>query len=207
MEIGRSPLDYETLVYKLMLDLSSIYSVVIVEGENDIIYSTDNWDISADIVNICSSWNSMKAPFIMVFGVKFTMLECEIDSMVTTSLLGKGHIIGVKDEERKIITYVESDGDIKAAIVELSRILRALSSKEPYMDKNAQFSTEDIVPSKKEENFVDPLLISEIVTFLFWIKNPNGLQSYINYFLQQNDAQIIAELAKIYSDLVQVFEI
>ena len=108
MEVVRLPLDYETLVYKLIQDLSSIYSVVIVEGENDIVYSTDNWDISADITNICSSWNSMKAPFIMVFGVKFTMIECEIDSMVATSLLGKGHIVGVKDEERKIITFVAS---------------------------------------------------------------------------------------------------
>ena len=194
MEVVRLPLDYETLVYNVMQYVPSIYSVVIVEGENDIVYSTDNWDISADITHICSSWNSMNAPFIMVSGIKYAILESEIDSMVATSVLGKGHIVGVKDEERKIITYVAPDGDRKAAIVELSRVLRALSSKKLYMDHNAQF------------NGVDPHLKSEIIEFLNWIKSPDGFQSYINYYLQQNDAQIISKLAKIYTELVQIFE-
>ncbi len=205
MELDITPIDYETLVYNVMIDLPSIYSVVIVEDEYEIAYSTDNWDISTDIPNICSIWESMKAPFLMVFGVKFTILECEIDSMVATSLLGKGHIVGVKDEERKIIAYVAPDGDKKAAIVELSRILSTLSSKEPYMDKNTQFNTEDIVTSEKEENYGDPLLKNEILTFLNWIKNPDGLQGYINYALQQNNVQTISELAKIYSELIDIF--
>lgn len=205
MELDITPIDYKTLVYNVMIDLPSIYSVVIVEDEYEIAYSTDNWDISTDIPNICSIWESMKAPFLMVFGVKFTILECEIDSMVATSLLGKGHIVGVKDEERKIIAYVAPDGDKKAAIVELSRILSTLSSKEPYMDKNTQFNTEDIVTSEKEENYGDPLLKNEILTFLNWIKNPDGLQGYINYALQQNNVQTISELAKIYSELIDIF--
>ena len=53
----------------------------------------------------------------MVSGVKYTILECEIDSLVATSMKGEGHIVACKDEERKIITYLEPNGDRKAAII------------------------------------------------------------------------------------------
>jgi hypothetical protein len=201
MEVVRMPLDYENLVSNLMQTAPSILAVAIVENKNEIVYSTNNWDIREDITHICLSWNSIKAPFIIVSGIKYTMLECEIDIMVATSILGKGHIVGVKDEELKIITYVEPDGDRKAAIVELSRILRALSSKEPYMSPNTQFETKYEAPGTigaEDAEHVNPQLKSEIEEFLNWIKNPDGLLGYINYYFQQNNAQMISELAKIY---------
>lgn len=207
MEVVKMPLDYDTLVNNLIEDIPSIYAVAIVEGENDIVYSTDNWDISTDIAHICSSWNSVRAPFIMVSGVKYTMLECEIDSIVATSIRGEGHIVAVKDEERKIITYVEPNGDRKAAIVELSRVLRAMSSKKPHMDPNAQFDKVYIESGTRGADYVDPQLKSEIEEFLNWIKNPNGLLCYINYYLQQNNAQMISELAKIYAELIKTIEV
>lgn len=208
MEVVKMPLDYETLVSNFMQTAPSILAVAIVEDKNEIVYSTNNWDISEDIRQISSSWNSMKAPFIKVSGVKYIMLECTIDTMVATSIQGKGHIVGVLDEERKIITYVEPDGDRKAAIVELSRILRTISSKEPYKDPNAQFETEyeesGTIGAEYAEN-LDPQLKSEIEEFLSWIKNPDGLFSNINYYFQQNNAQMISELAKIYDEFIKIF--
>ena len=205
METVKMPLDYESLVSNLMQTAPSILAVAIVEDKNEIVYSTNNWDIREDITLICSSWNSMKAPFIMVSGVKYTMLECEIDSMVATSILGKGHIVGVKDEEWKLVTYVEPEGDRKAALVELSRILRTMSFKEPYLDPNAQFETEYEGSGTLGAEFVNPQLKSEIEEFLNWIKNPEGLIGYINYYSQQNNAQMISELAKIYAELIKIF--
>ena len=205
MVVVKPYLEYETCVNNLMQLVPSIWAVAIVEGENDIVYSTDNWDICADVENVCSSWNSMKAPFIMVSGVKYIMLECEIDSIVATSIKKEGHIVGVKDEERKIITYVEPDGDRKAAIVELSRVLGAMSSKKPYKDSNTKFDTADLAMETRGIGYVDPQLKSEIEEFLNWIKNPDGLVTYINYYLQQNNAQMISELAKIYAELRQIF--
>ena len=207
MEVVKMPFNYESLVSNIMQTAPSILAVAIVEEKNDIVYSTNNWDIREDITHICSSWNSMKAPFIIVSGVKYTMLECEIDTIVATSILGKGHIVGVKDEVLKIITYVEPDGDRKAAIVELSRILRDMSSKEPYMYPNAQFETKyegSGTIGAEYADYVDPQLKSEIEEFLNWIKNPDGLLGYINYYFQQNDAQMISELAKIYAELIKI---
>ena len=52
---------------------------------------------------------------------------------------------------------------------------------------------------------VDPQLKGEIQAFLDWIKDSEGLSGYINYYLQQNNAQIISELSKIYAELRQIF--
>ena len=52
---------------------------------------------------------------------------------------------------------------------------------------------------------VDPSLKQEIDGFLQWIKDPNGLSGYISYYLQQNDPNVIAKLAKAYNDFRQVF--
>ncbi len=188
MELIRLPIDFESLGNNLMEIMPSIYAVAIIDKDNETVYSTNNWDISTDIENICSSWDYMNAPFIMVSGIKYTMLECEIDSMVATSIRGQGHILGCKDEERRIITYVEPNGDLKAAIVEISRILAKMSSKKPYI----------------EEPHVAPELKREIQNFLNWLKNPYGLRSYIKYNLQKNNTRIISKLAKIYEELREI---
>jgi hypothetical protein len=188
MELVKSPIDYESLVNNLIEIIPAIYAVAIIENNNEIVYSTDNWDISADVENVCLSWEYLIAPYIMISGVKYTILKCEIDSIVATSIRGEGHIVGCKDGERKIIAYAEPNGDRKAAIVEISRILTKISSKNPYME------TPD----------VDPRLKREIEDFLSWIKNPYGLHSYIKYYLERNNTRIISELAKIYEELIEI---
>ena len=52
---------------------------------------------------------------------------------------------------------------------------------------------------------VDPQLQGEIKAFLDWIKDGEGLAGYVNYYLQENNAQIISELSKIYNELRQIF--
>jgi len=188
MELVKPSIDYESIVNDFIHTMPSVYAVAIIEANNEIVFSTDNWDISADIDNICTSWNAQNAPFINVSGVKYTMLECEIDSMVATSIRGEGHIVGCKDEERKIITYIEPNGDRKAAIIEISRILVKMSSKTPYI----------------ETSYTDPKIRAEIEDFLNWINHPNGLKSYIEYYIQQEDSRTISKLAKIYEELMLI---
>ncbi|MHA1294219.1 MAG: hypothetical protein ACTSQJ_16320 [Promethearchaeota archaeon] len=203
-----TPIDYANIVNNLMEYVPDIIAVAIVEVNNEIVYSTDNWDISPDINRISSSWASLKAPFFMVSGVKYTTLQLEIDTLVATSVKGEGHIVGFKDEERKIITYVIPDGDRKAAIVELSRLIRSISNKEPYMDENVslkskyQLSSENAGVSAIQ---VDPQLKSEIEAIIKWIKDPNGLPGYINYYLEEDNKKIIEELAKYYYEFRNIF--
>ncbi|MBD3256298.1 MAG: hypothetical protein GF383_14465 [Candidatus Lokiarchaeota archaeon] len=201
------PVDPETAAYNLMQSEPSIIAVAILQGR-DIIYSTDNWDISADIGRVLSSWSSMNAQFIMISGVKYSMLQCTSERIVATSIRGEGHIVGAKDEEHKLIAYVEPDGPMNVATMEAARTIGSMSSKGAYIDSSTQLGGDaagGVAPSPAGGASVDPQLKGEIQGFLDWIKDSEGLAGYINYYLQQNNSQIISELSKIYGELRQIF--
>jgi len=88
---------------------SRIIAVALIQGKDAILYSTDNWDISADVGRVISSWSSMNAQFIMLSGVKYSVLQCTSERLVATSIRGEGHILGTKDEDYTLILHVEPD--------------------------------------------------------------------------------------------------
>jgi hypothetical protein len=198
------PATPETAVYNLMQKDPSIIAAAVLQG-NNILYSTDNWDISADVGKVVSSWNSMNAQFIIISGVKYSILQCTTERLVATSIRGEGHIIGSKDEEHKIIVYLEPDGEPMGATMDTARALGELSSKSNYIDESAQLGTSMGGSVSTASANIDPQLKGEIQSFLEWIKDNEGLSGYINYYLQQNNTQIISQLSKIYTELRQIF--
>ncbi|MBY9020913.1 MAG: hypothetical protein KGD67_07635, partial [Candidatus Lokiarchaeota archaeon] len=70
------PTDPATVVYNLIQKDPSIIAAAVIQGRDTILYSTDNWDISSDVGRVVSSWNSMNAPFVMLSGVKYSVLQC-----------------------------------------------------------------------------------------------------------------------------------
>ena len=72
--MGEIHLDYESMVKDIMTYAPDIQAVAIIEGIDEILYSTDNWDISTDVKQVCSSWATIKVPFIMVSGIKYLSL-------------------------------------------------------------------------------------------------------------------------------------
>jgi hypothetical protein len=199
------PIDPATAVYNLMQKDPSIIAAAVVQGRDNILYSTDNWDISPDVAKVISSWSSMTAQFIMISGVKYSILQCTSERLVATSIKGEGHIIGAKDEEHKLIVYLEPDGEPMGATMDTMRTLANMSSKGSYMNENAQLgaSTGSVAPSGAIS--IDPQLKGEVESLLEWIKASDGLSGYINYYLQQNNSYIISELSKIYAELRQIF--
>ncbi|MFX0032397.1 MAG: hypothetical protein ACFE8E_04870 [Candidatus Hodarchaeota archaeon] len=199
------PIDPATAIYNLMQKDPSIIAAAVIQGKDNILYSTDNWDISPDIAKVVSNWNSMNAQFIMISGVKYSILQCTTERLVATSIKGEGHIIGAKDEEHKIIVYLEPDGEPMGATMDTSRTLAELSSKRNYMDDSTQLGKSVGQIQSSGAVGIDQQLKNEIESFLEWIKASDGLSGYINYYLQQNNTYIISELSKIYSELRQIF--
>jgi hypothetical protein len=199
-------IDPQTVISNLMQSEPSIIAAVVLRGK-DIVYTTDNWDVSGDIDRVISSWSSMNAQFIMISGVKYSLLQCTTERLVATSIRGEGHIVGAKDEEHKIIAYVEPDGPMNAAYMDTARALALLSSRGPYLESNAQLGSRAATMGSASPQSVniDSHLKGEIQSFLEWIKNSEGLSGYISYYLQQNNIQIISELSKIYNELRQLF--
>jgi len=199
--------DPATAVYNLMQSDPNIIAATVIKGK-DIIYSTDNWDISGDVDRIVSSWIGQNAQFIMVSGVKYSILQMETERLVAISLKGEGSICAAKDEEHKLICYLQPDGDARGAIMDVQRAVGSMSSQTPYMDASAQMgeaASTGVSASASTVSSIDPQLKGEIQSFLDWIKDSEGLAGYINYYLQQNNTQIISELSKIYNELRQIF--
>ena len=199
------PLDPPTAVYNLMQKDPSIIAAAVVKGSDTILYSTDNWDISPDIAKVISSWNSMNAQFIMISGVKYSILQCTTERLVATSIRGEGHILGAKDEEHKLLIYLEPDGEPMGATMDTARALSDMSSKSNYIDSNAELGNYGAKTTNQVNTNIDPNLRGEIQSFLDWVKDSEGLSGYINYYLQQNNTQIISELSKIYTELRLIF--
>jgi hypothetical protein len=199
------PTDPAAAVYKLMQKDPSIIAAAVIQGKDNILYTTDNWDISPDVAKVVSSWNSMNAQFIMISGVKYSILQCTAERLVATSIKGEGHILGAKDEEHKIIVYLEPDGEPMGATMDTSRALAEISSKRNYLNESAQLGKNVAQIQSSGAVGIDQLLKNEIESFLEWIKASDGLSGYINYYLQQNNTYIISELSKIYAELRQIF--
>ena len=199
------PTDPATVVYNLIQKDPSIIAAAVVQGSNNILYTTDNWDISSEVGKVISSWNSMNAQFVILSGVKYSVLQCTSERLVATSIRGEGHIIGAKDEEHKILIYLEPDGEPMGATMDTARAVSELSSKQGYVDPNAQLGTAGGKVQPSVGVNIDPQLKGEVQSFLEWIKDSEGLSGYINYYLQQNNTPIISELSKIYSELRQIF--
>ena len=115
------PVDPATAVYNLMQNDPHIIAAAVLSSSNEIIYTTDNWDISADISRVISSWVGQNAQFIMVSGVKYSMLQCEFERLVATSIRGEGSIVAAKDDEHKLIIYLEPDGYAPGAAMDVQR--------------------------------------------------------------------------------------
>ncbi|MHA2392953.1 MAG: hypothetical protein ACXAEX_13490 [Promethearchaeota archaeon] len=208
------PEDPSTAVYNLMQADPHIIAAAVIKGK-EIVYTTDNWDISADVDRVVSSWMGQNAQFIMLSGVKYSVLQIEAERLVAMSYKGEGSIVAAKDDEHKLIAYLDPDGYALGAAMDVQRALSSMSSKTAYLDSNAQLgqsasqmggaSTTGGSASTGGAPGIDAQLQGEIKSFLDWINDSEGLAGYINYYLQQNNAQIISELSKIYNELRQIF--
>lgn len=207
-------MDPASAIAQLMQNDPSIIAAAVIEGGSNIVYSTDNWDISGDVGRVVSSWNSLNAQFIMISGVKYSMLAQTPEGFTATSIRGEGHIVGAKDEDRKLIAYIEPDGNLLGAQMDVQRAIGDMSTKGGYMDANADLGAKGGAIGGAASagggatgagGSVDPQLKGEIQALLDWVKDSEGLAGYIQYYLDQNNAQIIGEMAKIYAELRQIF--
>jgi len=199
--------DPQSAVYNLMEKDPNIIAAAVLKGKKNIIFQTDNWDIQPDIDLVISSWIGQNAAFIKISGVKYSMLQCTEERMAATSVKGEGSIVAAKDGEHKIIAYISPDGDMRGAMMDTARALSKMSSKEAYIDGDTQLGTQTSSYSQSTTAGIDGQLKGEIQSFLQWVKDSEGLQGYVRYYLQQNNTQIITELSKVYSDLRNIFEV
>ena len=145
--MNKMTVDYEQAVKDLKTE-SDIKSVAIIEGKYKIVYSTEVWDIIKDIRKLVGIWDSMHGKSLTLSDKKYSILQSTPERLVATSIKGKGHILGAKDDERKVIVYAKPKGNMLTAYTAATKALKSMSSKEPYMDEKTELGKIEKFPSE-----------------------------------------------------------
>jgi len=143
-------INYEEICKKLMESEPEITALAVIEGKDNIVYTTDTWDIKDDIKNIFEVWLSTYIQYITIYDIKYSVLQATPERLVATSIKGVGHIVGAQDDERVLISFVESQGNMLSSYVATARALSLMSAKTPYLDKDAELGISEEEGIKKE---------------------------------------------------------
>jgi hypothetical protein len=209
--------NYKSLVKDLQKHYPDASEVVIVDRSSKILYSTDNWNVKSDIKDLLSSWGSGNAQFVNLNKIRYSILQMEPERFIGTNRHKKGHIVGAStpDGNNYMIAHIKpkAKGWFHMAYPAIARAAAMIEkgSKSKFIEAKFDLSSESEVftqnktPSVTQKyTIVDPILKAEIEGFLEWIKNPQGLSSYISYYLQLNDYNVISRLSKIYGELYRI---
>jgi len=78
----------EEILAKIDFDIKKdpeIIAAVIIDGKNDILYSTDNWNLSEDIEHINSIWGKKETRYLYLSGNKYTILQNTLERLIAVS--------------------------------------------------------------------------------------------------------------------------
>ncbi|MFX0026621.1 MAG: hypothetical protein ACFE8M_09390 [Candidatus Hermodarchaeota archaeon] len=219
--------NFKSVVNNLQKHYKDAESVAIISNNGKLLYSTKNWNIKSDISSLLSSWASGSAQSVTVNSIRYSIVQMEPERFIATNRHKKGHLIGattIPDREKCMIAHIKpkAKGWEHLAYPAIARAVAMLKkgSKSEFIQTEIDFSKETKTEMVREtssgqytasypsiSHTIDPMLKAEVEMFLEWIKNPDGLGSYISYYLQTNDPYYISKLAEIYQELYRIFNL
>lgn len=137
-------------LYDLISSESKNIAFVLIEGEKKIVES-DNWDISKDIDEMISKWDSNELGTIIISGKKYIILQNTTERLIATSHQSEEGIIGYRDKEGKIFCKITFEGlELQFFLNHLSRMIETERSKKPSKSKKLtqerRYESEEITP-------------------------------------------------------------
>ena len=205
--------NYKSIVKNLQKHYSDANEVVVVGNKGKIIHSTSNWCASKDIKAVLASWGSGTAQFVSMSGIRYSVLQMAPERFIATNRK-KGHLVGasILGSDIYLIAHIRSKakGWIHMAYPAVARAAAMMKkgSKSQFVETEVDDSVENELIAKSSSMVqltIDPYLKAEVEGFLEWIKNPQGLTSYLLHSLQENDPYRISKLAEIYNELYRIF--
>lgn len=116
-----------TVINELISANENITAAAVITNDGRMIYQTQNWDVTGDIMGLLSAWRE-KAPAISVQGIKYSVLQATEERLVATNVSGLGHIILATIQHRGfLLVYVSPQGDAGGSYVDVSRAAMRLA--------------------------------------------------------------------------------
>lgn len=199
-----------------LFNLGLIIAGVVAKRSGEIAYISSNWSVEPnDLSNCIKGWQN-RGQFVNLQGIKYSMLLCQPEYFSAINYKEKTWLVGAASPEENgeryyVIGYAPAGVAGNNAYVDVARAANKMKEGGAYMDLNAQLgkaqapATGGSAAPGPAAAAIDPALKQEVEGFVQWIKDPNGLAGYIAYYLQSNDVNVIAKLAKAYNDFRQVF--
>ena len=206
--------NYKSIIKNLQKHYSDANEVVVVGNKGKVIYSTSNWSASKDIKAVLASWGSGTAQFVNMSGIRYSVLQMSPERFIATNRKKKGHLVGasILGSDIYLIAHIrpKAKGWMHMAYPAVARAAAMMKkgSKSQFVETEVDVSVENELTAKSSSMVqpkIDPYLKAEVEGFLEWIKNPQGLATYLSNSLQQNDPYSISKLAELYNELFRLF--
>ncbi len=150
--------NYHTLISDFLKVLPFVNSINIIEGQDNVLYSSENWDTKAELKNIMDAWLTLNPKMNDILDKDYMIREYSEERLIATSKKSKGHILGFKSQDITIITHIEPDGIIPFVFREFFKLLDAIKSGKPYIaDSDASPSLNQEVQTEYEDDFTEPI--------------------------------------------------
>lgn len=147
-------------------------------------------------------------------GIRYSVLQMEPERFIATNRQKKGHLVGssIPGTDMYLIAHIKPKAKgwehmAYPAIARAAAMMRK-GSKSQFIETEIDLSNDNEladISSEMVKPSLDPYLKAELEGFLEWIKNPQGLSSYLLHSLQENDPYRISKLAEIYNELYRIF--
>ena len=185
-----------------------------ISSDAKILHSTANWKVSKDIKGVLASWSSGNAQFVNMNRIRYSVLQMQPERFIATNRQKKGHLVGssIPGTDVYIIAHIKHKAKnwMHMAYPAIARAAAMMKkgSKSQFSETEVDDSDDNDltdINSRLAQPSVDPYLKAEVEGFLEWIKNPQGLNSYLLHSLQENNPNRISKLAEIYDELYRIF--
>ncbi len=209
-----SIVNYKLIVKSLKKHYSDATEVVVISSNAKVLHSTANWKVSKDVKGILASWGSGNAQFVNMNRIRYSVLQMQAERFIATNRQKKGHLVGssIPGTDVYIIAHIKHKAKnwMHMAYPAIARAAAMMKkgSKSQFSETEVDDSDDDNltdISSRLAQPSVDPYLKAEVEGFLEWIKNPQGLTSYLLHSLQENDPYRISKLAEFYNELYRIF--
>ncbi|MBY8987077.1 MAG: hypothetical protein KGD61_01380 [Candidatus Lokiarchaeota archaeon] len=205
---------YKSIVKDLQKHYSDATEVVVVNNKAKVLHSTSNWSVAKDVKGVLACWASGSAQNVKMNDVKYSVLQMEPERFIATNRQKKGHLVGssIPGTDMFLIAHIKHKAKswMHMAYPAIARAAAMMikGSKSQFKENEVDVSDDSELADKSRgmvQPSIDPYLKTEVEFFLDWIKNPQGLTSYLLHSLQENDPYRISKLAEIYNELYRIF--
>ncbi|MHA1718930.1 MAG: hypothetical protein ACTSWX_15895 [Promethearchaeota archaeon] len=206
-------IDFESILNELF-SKGIVIAAVVARYNGEIVHISSNWSVEQDDLKQCiKKWQS-RGQFTHLQDRKYSLLMNTPEYFSGINFKDKDFLIGAaspdEDDRYYVIGYAPPGTSGRSAYVDVVRAANQMRKKTgAYLDDSAKMgkydSSQVATDASSAGGIVDNSLKQEIDGFLSWIKDPNGLSGFVQYYLDQNDPTILAKIAKAYNDFRRIF--